>query len=162
MSEKYYFITSVRRVKNSFPEGTKNYKNEDVGGMEYYTTDTRCWGFYRSKDKAIKAVKENWTDMNECGYYHWVVIEEMEEGLIYYPRKEIWFEENFDINVVKKAMKGKSEDEINSLNFRRNDNGHITWIEQIENRKIVHSNFKGYKRTKKPEWAEHTCGWGIG
>lgn len=161
MAKKYYFITSVRREKHTYPEGTKNYKDVDVSGKEYYTTDTRCWGFYTSKKKAFTAVKENWTDMNECGYYPWVVIEELEEGLISYPRKEFWFKENYDINAANKFLEGKTEQDIKDLEIRVYNSGRLSWVEKTDNGNIVNSNFLGYKKTKKPKWAEHLCGWGI-
>jgi hypothetical protein len=92
--KKYYFIASVRVYKEKWPEGTKNYKGEDAGGKEYEQHESRCWGFYTSKKKAIKAVEENWTDMNEAGYYPYVVIESATEGLLTVvnnPEDTIWF-----------------------------------------------------------------------
>ena len=43
--KRYYFIATVRR-----------YKAKTENGREYETEDSRTWGFYRSKKKAIKAV----------------------------------------------------------------------------------------------------------
>ena len=77
-STKYYFITSVRIYKEN--------------GVEL--TDSRTWGFYKSKKTAFRAVQENWTDMNENGYYPWVVIEEVHEGLLDVPLKVWWFEQD--------------------------------------------------------------------
>ena len=162
MAKKYYFITSVRREKNTYPEGTKNYKDVDVSGKEYYTTDTRCWGFYTSKKKAFTAVKENWTDMNECGYYPWIVIEEIEEGLIAYDREEFWFQEAFDTNMANEFIKGKTEQELKDLEVKCYTSGRFHWVEKTPDMKILHDNFIGYKEIEKPEWAEHLCGWGIG
>jgi hypothetical protein len=42
--------------------------------------DTRIIGFYIDKDLAIKAVEENWANMNEfC--FNYAIIEEVQEGL---------------------------------------------------------------------------------
>lgn len=73
---KYYFIASVRDDENH---------------------DSRCWGFFTSKDKAIQAVTENWTDMNEAGYYKYAVIEPHYEGLINpIIGEDIWFVAKYD------------------------------------------------------------------
>lgn len=98
--KKYYFIASVRVYKEKWPEGTKNYKGEDVGGKEYEQHESRCWGFYTSKKKAIRAVEENWSDMNEAGYYKYAVIEELMEGLLQccLSDKAMWFEAKYDNN----------------------------------------------------------------
>ena len=70
--KKYYFIGSVRVVD---------------GVVE----DSRCWGFYTKKSKAIRAVEENWSDINEYGYYQYAVIETVEEGLNNYDLHPMWF-----------------------------------------------------------------------
>ena len=87
MKKKFWFIASVR---------------EEVAyradGSSYVYHDSRCWGFYSNKKKAIKAVEENWTDMNEAGYYPYAVIEEIAEGLlqIYTSSKALWFKACYD------------------------------------------------------------------
>lgn len=96
--KKYYFIASVRIYKEKWPEGTKNWKGEDVSGKEHESYDKRCWGFFTSKKKAIRAVEENWTDLNEAGYYKYVVIEEITEGLLQIctSSKALWFKACYD------------------------------------------------------------------
>jgi hypothetical protein len=41
----------------------------------------RCVGWFSDKIDAIKAVKSNTFDMYEDGYYRYVIIEKMEEGI---------------------------------------------------------------------------------
>ena len=83
MNKKFWFIASVR-------ENTAY--REDGSSYKYH--DSRCWGFFEDKEKAIKAVEENWTDMNEAGYYPYAVIESVSEGLLTVvdnPEETIWF-----------------------------------------------------------------------
>ena len=53
---------------------------------------SRCWGFYSDRDVAIRAVRENWTDMRE-GMYKFAVIEGYDEGIAHYhaPEEAQWF-----------------------------------------------------------------------
>lgn len=96
-NEVYWFIASVRRQKYKCPEGTVDYKGEDISGKEYELTEHRTWGFYKDKKRAMKAVRENWTDMYECGCYPWVIIEPHYEGLLVeHIGKAIWYEWNKD------------------------------------------------------------------
>jgi hypothetical protein len=41
---------------------------------------SRTWGFYTKLEAAEQCVRENWTDIYECGYYDLALIEEMPEG----------------------------------------------------------------------------------
>ena len=52
----------------------------------------RCFGWYKVLIDAEKAVDENRGDMNEAGYYQWVVIEEIPEGVWRSENNEIWYE----------------------------------------------------------------------
>ena len=54
--------------------------------------DHRPVGFYYDFDVADEAVRENSLDINEAGHYPYVVIEEIYQGMYYYPRKEYWYE----------------------------------------------------------------------
>lgn len=64
---KYYFITVFERL--------------DINKYGFPAYDAaRCWGFYTDKQIAIKALHENWTDMEE-GIYKYAVIEEYREGI---------------------------------------------------------------------------------
>jgi hypothetical protein len=42
----------------------------------------RCWGWFTDFARAEDSVLNNRTDMFECGYYRWAVIEESFEGLL--------------------------------------------------------------------------------
>ena len=52
---------------------------------------TRCVGFTHTFKQAEEIVKNNIFDINEMGYYPYVVIEETNSGLYSYPRKETWY-----------------------------------------------------------------------
>lgn len=93
---KYYFIASVRDTKQEVDDIIKKAKNLP-DDYKYENHDSRCWGFYRSKKKAIQAVTENWTDMNEAGYYRYAVIESHYEGLINpIIGEEMWFKAKYE------------------------------------------------------------------
>lgn len=93
---KYYFIASVRDAKQEVDDIIKKVKNLS-DDYKYENHDSRCWGFYRSKKKAIQAVTENWTDMNEAGYYRYAVIEPHYEGLINpIIGEEMWFKAKYE------------------------------------------------------------------
>lgn len=68
--EPYYFITTFELL--------------EVDSLGWpYVGDYRCWGFYKDKETALKAVHENWTDLEET-IYHYAVIEEYLEGISQY------------------------------------------------------------------------------
>ena len=93
---KYYFIASVRDAKQEVDDIIKKAKNLP-DDYKYENHDSHCWGFFRSKKKAIQAVTENWTDMNEAAYYHYVIIEPHYEGLISpIIGEEMWFKAKYE------------------------------------------------------------------
>lgn len=53
---------------------------------------TRVWGFYTERDTAVRALRENWTDMHE-GLYAYAVIEGYDEGICHPhdPKESQWF-----------------------------------------------------------------------
>ena len=65
--QEYFFITVMERVDT-----------DDLGWAD--TGDSRCWGFYRDKDTALRALHENWTDMEET-IYEYAVLEGYTEGI---------------------------------------------------------------------------------
>ena len=90
-SKKYYFVASVRDALEEVPASLKREKGLP-DNYKYENHDRRCWGFFQSKDKAIQAVEENWTDLNEAGYYKYAVVEPHYEGLLNpVPGEEMWF-----------------------------------------------------------------------
>lgn len=145
-SKKYYFIASVRV-----------YGNDDLSA----STDSRCWGFFLSKKRAIKAVEENWTDMHENGYYPYVVIETYTEGLLSQTCNEyLWFKESYkqlSLDEVKELY--NSLDDKYKENARINtSNGRVEWLDENG----WHTNFEGYTPCDPPEWSKGTIGWCIG
>ena len=72
-----YFITGF--IKYEIDERTKV---ANIGSA-------RTFGYYKDKDVAIKAVKNNWCDIQER-VYRYAVVEYIEEGL-YEPVEERWF-----------------------------------------------------------------------
>ena len=53
---------------------------------------SRTWGWYENFEDAEKSVLNNCTDMFECGYYEYAVIEEMPEGVLAVVANEFWFQ----------------------------------------------------------------------
>ena len=51
----------------------------------------RVVGYSHDFDKAEEWVKDNVMDINEDGYYPFVVIEPMPEGIYVHPEKEFWY-----------------------------------------------------------------------
>lgn len=81
---KTYRISSVRII----PKGEReHYKN----GVEKTPFDKRDWGFYARKRTAMKAVRENWTNLHE-NYYRYCCIEQISEG-IYGDVERVWWHE---------------------------------------------------------------------
>lgn len=84
-NDTIYFVTVfyVDKAKLNSPcnkPGEKLYKR------------LRCWGWYKDKKIAEQAIKKNWTDMYEVGYYNLAMIEPMSEGICSRPRfEEKWF-----------------------------------------------------------------------
>ena len=65
--------------------------------MKIYTVTTtgengtRCWGFFREVAEANAAALANATDMNEAGYYPYLVIEEYPEGICQEGKAVQWY-----------------------------------------------------------------------
>ena len=62
----------------------------------------RCVGFYFKQKDAEEAVINNTNDIFEEGYYPYCVIEEVQEGIYFFPRNEIWYKWNLKTNSYKK------------------------------------------------------------
>jgi hypothetical protein len=62
----------------------------------------RIVGFYFDKETAIKCVEEDWAGFSEAGYYNYIVIEELCQGI--YPcvsskdDRHVWFYHDDDLN----------------------------------------------------------------
>lgn len=70
MHQTYWFITVMEKLEES-----------DLGFP--LIGSNRCWGFYKDKNSAIKALHNNTTDMWET-VYNYAVIEEYYEGISAY------------------------------------------------------------------------------
>lgn len=68
--KEYYFITVFTKL-------------EQNKGFLVNVGIKRCWGFYEDKGTAIKAVEENWTDLNET-IFDYALIEGYNEGIGHY------------------------------------------------------------------------------
>lgn len=67
-------------------------KAEDrQGPCKWNDLQSRTVGCFATVEKALEVVKNNWGDLNEAGYYPWLVIEEMPFGLHPMPVQAIWF-----------------------------------------------------------------------
>lgn len=74
---------------------------------------TRCVGFFFNESDAIQEVVNNSMDINECGYYPYCVIEELGEGIYFFPRQEIWFEWDHESDTyVKISEKPKRYNQV--------------------------------------------------
>jgi hypothetical protein len=65
----------------------------------------RAVGFFHEFDYAEKAVIHNMLDINEMGYYPFVVIEKTEPGFYTYPREEFWYQWNRETKCYERIEK---------------------------------------------------------
>lgn len=76
-----WFVASVRDVLQEVPEEFKKFKDLPKD-YKYENHDSVTWGFYYDLGKALKAVHNNITDLWECNWYQYVVIEAHKAGLL--------------------------------------------------------------------------------
>lgn len=63
---------------------------------------TRTWGFFLSLDKAEEAILNNFYDIFEQGYYNYVIVEEIKEGILGKCKKIAWYKlKNKEKNILK-------------------------------------------------------------
>lgn len=55
------------------------------------SADTRCLGYYPTREEALLAVLENRCDLNE-GIYKYIVVEKIDKGIHSITKEEIWFQ----------------------------------------------------------------------
>ena len=67
--------------------------------------DLKCIGFYTDAIIAIESVFANSNNMCEYGNYTYCVIEEINPGLFYYPKVEVWFEWSYELQKYIKIDK---------------------------------------------------------
>lgn len=76
-----WFVASVRDTKQQVADCIKEAVNLPKD-YKYENHDSRTWGFYYDLGKALKAVHNNITDLWECNWYQYVVIEAHKAGLL--------------------------------------------------------------------------------
>lgn len=76
-----WFVASVRDVLQEVPEEVKNFKGLPKD-YKYENHDSVTWGFYYDLGKALNVVHNNISDLWECNWYQYVVIEAHEAGLL--------------------------------------------------------------------------------
>lgn len=76
-----WFVASVRDVLQEVPEEVKKFKGLPKD-YKYENHDSVTWGFYYDLGKALNVVHNNITDLWECNWYQYVVIEAHEAGLL--------------------------------------------------------------------------------
>ena len=65
----------------------------------------RCVGYVSKLDEAIDIVENNYADLNEVGYYPYVVIENVEEGIYQYDQNPFWFKYNEELDKYEKSKR---------------------------------------------------------
>ena len=76
--------------------------------MEIYTitttgdNGTRCVGYFKDLDMAIRCVEDNAYDIAECGYYKYAIIEQAREGIYQYDLEPLFFEFDRNNNIYKR------------------------------------------------------------
>jgi hypothetical protein len=65
-----------------------------VGGVNQDPLRHCAWGFFRDRERAIEAARNNETDINEAGYYPYALVTEAMPGLDHLPISMWWFEFN--------------------------------------------------------------------
>lgn len=72
----------------------------------------RCVGYVSKLEDAVEIVESNYADLNEAGYYPYVVIENVKEGIYQYDQNPIWFKFNESIEKYEKYEKSERPDFI--------------------------------------------------
>lgn len=124
-----WFVASVRDVLQEVPEEFKKFKGLPKD-YKYENHDSRTWGFYYDLGKALKAVHNNITDINECGYYDYAVIEPHDVGLLGIDKaisNTLWFKAEYEERKTEAGTPYKC--------------------------------CVRYVECPTPSWAEHTVGW---
>lgn len=124
-----WFVASVRDVLQEVPEDVKKLKGLPKD-YKYENHDSVTWGFYYDLGKALKAVRENWTDINEAGFYDYAVIEPHNVGLLGIDKaisNTLWFKAEYEERKTEAGTPYKC--------------------------------CVRYVECPTPSWAEHTVGW---
>lgn len=71
----------------TFPFIAKFKENWSEYNKYKFPIEARTWGFFFDKEVALKAARTNHSDLREGAYYHYVVVEGVEEGIFSTPAK---------------------------------------------------------------------------
>lgn len=63
----------------------------------------RCVGYVSKLEEAVDIVESNAYDLWEAGYYPYVVIENVEEGIYQYDQSPLWFKYNEEKDIYEKS-----------------------------------------------------------
>ena len=63
----------------------------------------RCVGYVSKLEDAVEIVESNYADLNEAGYYPYVVIENVKEGIYQYDQNPIWFKYNLEKDMYERS-----------------------------------------------------------
>lgn len=78
-----------------------------ITGVHPTKSRLRCVGYFSKLEKAIDIVVSNFCDIYENGYYPYVVIENIPEGIYQYDEEGIWFEYSEVTKRYEKCQKPK-------------------------------------------------------
>lgn len=97
-----WFVASVRDAKQQVADCVKEALNLPKDYM-HECHDSRTWGFYYDLGKALEAVHHNATDLWECNWYQYVVIEAHKEGLLglcdpFTKGNQLWFKPIIEVD----------------------------------------------------------------
>jgi len=97
MSKRYHLVTTVRLAKNKEPFFTKQLKAYDLTLEDEYASmlkvQKRTVGVFDKLTDIFKyIIIKNYGNLCEAGYWPWLVIESVEEGLYPCNHNKIWFE----------------------------------------------------------------------
>lgn len=86
----------IRRKRLKIYKIDMVFLKEDESDFQKRVVRNTTWGFFKTKEIAIQAIKENWTDLFEVGHYTHGVVSEIEEGISSFPRKQWWYKADYE------------------------------------------------------------------
>lgn len=91
--KEIYFVT-VFYIPHELLD--QNAKEKPEGWSSHLYKRSRCWGWFEKEQDAEQCIKENWTDIYECGYYNLAMIEVMGQGPCNInPDQDRWFKAEY-------------------------------------------------------------------
>jgi hypothetical protein len=79
-----YFVTGIKPI-------FIKYKNKKVLSYKDNTTQIHCLGWYNTLEKAQEHTLSNCMDLSEDGYYKYIVIEKVPEGVYPISKTVSWY-----------------------------------------------------------------------